>query len=194
MAQKEQNGILSVILLMAIVACTRFISIPGIGVGQNFTALGGLAIFSGVYFKPLWKAVLVTLLTYFVSDIIINVVIYGGKYGVMYQGFYVQYILIASISLLSHYIVKKLSVTKILASSLLGSIVFYIASNFMVWASGGLMPITNLPYDKSMSGLMQCYINGLPFAINFLLSTCIASLLMVGVQEYISKKRVIAIA
>ncbi len=194
MAHKDQNGIVSIILLMVIVSCTRFINIPGIGVGQNFTALGGLAIFSGVYFKPLWKAVLLTLLTYFLSDLIINVIIYGGKYGVMYQGFYVQYALIASISLLSHLIIKKLSVTNILVSALLGSIVFYIGSNFMVWAAGGLMPITNLPYEKSINGLMQCYVNGLPFANNFLVSTAIASLVMVGIQEFVTKKRIIAIA
>ena len=39
---------------------------------SNFTAVGAVAIFGGVYFTDKWKAYLVVLLTFFISDVIIN--------------------------------------------------------------------------------------------------------------------------
>jgi hypothetical protein len=194
MTQKTENNVVSIILLMVIVACTRFITIPGIGAGQNFTALGGLAIFSGIYFKPMFKAIGVTLLTYLISDLVINVIIYKGQYGIMYSGFYIQYILIAAISLLTNFIVKKISVVNVLGTSVLGSVLFFIGSNFAVWASGTIMPGSTLPYEKTFSGLMVCYANGLPFFTNFLVSTSVSALVMVGVQQFISTRKVLSIA
>ena len=39
---------------------------------SNFTPVGAVAIFSGVYFTDKWKAYAIILLTFFVSDVIIN--------------------------------------------------------------------------------------------------------------------------
>jgi hypothetical protein len=39
---------------------------------SNFTPVGAVAIFSGVYFNEKWKAYLIILVTFFVSDVIIN--------------------------------------------------------------------------------------------------------------------------
>ena len=39
---------------------------------SNFTPVGAMAIFSGVYFNDKWKAYAIIILTFFASDIIIN--------------------------------------------------------------------------------------------------------------------------
>jgi hypothetical protein len=39
---------------------------------SNFTPVGAIAIFSGVYFSDKWKAYAIILLTFFVSDVIVN--------------------------------------------------------------------------------------------------------------------------
>jgi hypothetical protein len=39
---------------------------------SNFTPVGAMAIFSGVYFNEKWKAYVIILLAFFVSDVIIN--------------------------------------------------------------------------------------------------------------------------
>jgi len=41
-------------------------------VWSNFTPVGAIAIFGGVYFQDKWKAYVVILLSFFVSDVIIN--------------------------------------------------------------------------------------------------------------------------
>jgi len=44
---------------------------------SNFTPVGAMAIFSGVYFNEKWKAYVIILLAFFVSDIIINHAYFG---------------------------------------------------------------------------------------------------------------------
>lgn len=39
---------------------------------SNFTPVGAVAIFSGVYFNDKWKAYSIILITFFISDVIIN--------------------------------------------------------------------------------------------------------------------------
>jgi hypothetical protein len=58
-----------------------------------------------------------------------------------------------------------------LFATFLGSIIFFIISNFGVWYSGGL-------YDHTLEGLIKCYIMALPFFTNTLLSTIIFALLI----------------
>src|ERR1700760_3487061 len=39
---------------------------------SNFTPVGAIAIFSGLYFNEKWKAYVIILLTFFISDVVIN--------------------------------------------------------------------------------------------------------------------------
>jgi len=50
-----------------------------------------------------------------------------------------------------------------------------LVSNFGVWASGVLSPVTNLPYEKNLNGLINCYFLAIPFFKNTLFSTIIFS-------------------
>ena len=53
-----------------------------------------------------------------------------------------------------------------------GSVIFFVISNFGVWAlqSPG---VSNIPYEMSLSGLVECYILAIPFFPNTFLSTLI---------------------
>jgi hypothetical protein len=50
----------------------------------------------------------------------------------------------------------------IIAAALSGGMLFFFVTNFGVWLQGGL-------YAHSWDGLLQCYINALPFLRNTLL-------------------------
>ena len=51
-----------------------------------------------------------------------------------------------------------------LTFSILGSCMFFVITNFGVW-------LTSSFYEKSINGLLNCYIMGIPFFTNTLLST-----------------------
>ena len=51
-----------------------------------------------------------------------------------------------------------------LTYSILGSCMFFVTTNFGVW-------LTSSYYEKSMNGLMNCYLMGIPFFTNTLIST-----------------------
>ena len=69
----------------------------------------------------------------------------------------------------------KINFKNLFVFGFLGSLIFYLLSNFGVWASGVHSPITNLPYEKNLNGLVSCYFLAIPFFKNTLLSTVIFS-------------------
>jgi hypothetical protein len=50
-----------------------------------------------------------------------------------------------------------------------------LVSNFGVWVYGVHSPITNLPYEKNLNGLISCYFLAIPFFKNTLFSTIVFS-------------------
>ena len=62
--------------------------------------------------------------------------------------------------------------------SLLGACLFFIITNFGVW-------LTSSFYEKSINGLLNCYIMGIPFFTNTLLSTI---LFVIAIEFFIFSK------
>ena len=67
---------------------------------------------------------------------------------------------------------KKINFKNLFAYSFAGSLIFFILSNFGVWILGS-PGVDNLPYDKNLNGLIECYILAIPFFGNTFLSTLI---------------------
>jgi hypothetical protein len=66
------------------------------------------------------------------------------------------------------------------AATLLGPTSFFLLSNYAVWAGGGM-------YPRTMEGLMTCYVAGLPFYRNDLVSTAIVVALAFGVPVLVRR-------
>jgi lipopolysaccharide export LptBFGC system permease protein LptF len=66
-----------------------------------------------------------------------------------------------------------------------GTFSFFIITNFAVWAMGGLYPMT-------IEGLMACYIAGIPFYGNTLLSTSLFSALFFGLTKWAGQNNLLA--
>jgi len=134
----------SLIILLAVVARV----IPH---APNFAPIGGLALFSGSHFKKK-IALIIPLSAMFVSDIFL-----GFHKTIPYV--YVSFIIIALIGSL----IKNNKWQSVVLASLTSSILFFVITNFGVWATGSM-------YQRNLSGLSQSYVMGLPFFRNTILS------------------------
>lgn len=125
----------------------------------NFTAMGALVLMGGALTKRFGLFLLAGIATWFVSDLLINNVVYAS-----YQSQFVwiaPYLLHSVIALcligtLSFFLLKRLSLPRFLVGGALSSIVFYLVSNFGVWYSTPM-------YAANGGGLLSSYINGLPY-------------------------------
>ena len=87
-----------------------------------------------------------------------------------------------SVSVLLGTLIKNFKFKEILISGLLSSVIFFIITNFGVWAVSGM-------YEKNFSGLLQSYIMAIPFFHNTLISTLIyLTVLKILFEIVISKK------
>jgi hypothetical protein len=134
----------------------------------NFTPVAAIAIFSGVYLNKKYSF-LIPLVLMIASDLVLglhNVVVFtwGSFILVTFLGFWVK---------------KHKSASRILAGSVISSILFYIISNFGVWLMGW--------YPRDLAGLVNCYVMALPFLRDFTLATLVYSAVFFGVYELISR-------
>lgn len=142
--------LIAVVLLAAL---TRIIPHP-----WNFTGVGALALFSGAFLEKRWQAVGLTWLAMFVGDLLLGFhatmpFTYGALALVTFLGRWNQSGALSLITQKSSYIYRFFSW---LATSLVGSGIFFLVSNFGVWVTSGI-------YESNLAGLMECYLMGLPF-------------------------------
>jgi hypothetical protein len=137
---------MEIILLTIIGVISRLAPHPA-----NVTAVGALALFSGSRYGTA-KALAITAGTMFVSDMVL------GFHSVMWA----TYGSFALSVLLANRYLKKQSITRIAGVTLASSILFYLVTNFAVWAVPGSM------YPHTLAGLIESYIMALPFLRNSL--------------------------
>ena len=152
--------ILGVIVLGVL---TRLIPHP-----PNFTPILSFALLSSVYSKNN-LGILIPISIMVISDF------YLGTHGAMvwvYSALFIIY-------LIGYFFIKNISFKNILVGSVIGSLMFFIVTNFGVWLIG---------YPKSLAGLMQCYIAAIPFYKNTLLSSIFYSTIIHSCYIIITNK------
>jgi hypothetical protein len=138
----------------------------------NATAVGALALFSGAKFG-LKKAFIITLVTMLVSDV------FRGLHTTMWATYGALFITI----LLGKTFLKKQNIKTIFGVTLFCSVLFYVITNFAVWLSPQFM------YPKTLSGLIECYVMGLPFFRNTILGDLMYSGIFFGGYEFVMSLR-----
>jgi uncharacterized membrane protein YhhN len=125
----------------------------------GFAPQMAMALFGGAMIKDKRLAFLLPLISMFISDVLYQVLYTNGLTEIkgFYGGQWVNYILIASITLFG-FLLKKITALRVFAFSISGSIIFFLLSNFSVWAGGG-----GFGRPKTFDGLMMCYYDGLAF-------------------------------
>ena len=120
----------------------------------NFTPLLGMAVFSGVIFDRKIFALVIPLVAMLLSDLVIG----------FHSSMPIIYFAIMLNVAVGFLLVSKFSYLKSILALVSGAVIFFIVTNFAVWLGGSY-------YPQDLSGLIACYIMGLPFFQNTLLST-----------------------
>lgn len=146
------------LVALAIALAGRLIPHP-----PNFTPVGALALFAGIYLarKSRW-ALILPLAVMFLTDLAIG--FYDTKLMLVVYGSFLFY------GVFGLLVKNKRNVGTIALATLAGSFLFYLFTNFAVWAFSPVYPAT-------LEGLMLSYTMGLPF----LKYTLLGDLFFVGV-------------
>ena len=147
------------ISLIIILAFARLIPHP-----PNFTPIIAVAIISGYFFKNFNLSVLILLSAMLISDLFIG----------FYDNIIFVYLSLIVITFIFHKISSNINFKNLFIYSFAGSVIFFVISNFGVWALGS-PGVQDIAYEKSLNGLIQCYILAIPFFGNTFLSTLIFS-------------------
>tara|TARA_B100000408_G_scaffold117958_1_gene96260 strand:+ start:99 stop:674 length:576 start_codon:yes stop_codon:yes gene_type:complete len=165
-----QTGIISIIILLA--AFTRIMPHP-----PNFSPMAAIGLFGAAHFAKKWQAFLIPLIGIWISDLVINNIVYSShssNFVWFYGGFYWQYISYVFIIFAGLFIFNKgISVTNTLGGMVSSSGIFFLFSNFGVWAGGAM-------YTKNFSGLITCYAAGIPFIHNTIISDALFTTVLFG--------------
>jgi hypothetical protein len=145
----------------------------------NVTAIGALAVFSGSKYSSV-KALVITVSAMLVSDMFL------GFHSVMWA----TYGCFALSVLLANKFLKKRSVIRIAGITLTSSVLFYLITNFAVWAVHGSM------YPHTLAGLLDSYIMALPFFRNSIIGDFFYMGIFFGGWELVGifRKRVYGVA
>ena len=186
--QKINPRFAVLVLFMIAVAAMRIPNAAQLTPWANFTPIGAMGLFGGAYFSNKWKAFAFPLLTLFISDLVINNIVLGGKYGVMYNGWYVIYGIFGLVVLLGKWMIKKVSVKNVVLAAVTAALIHWLIADFTVWISGGTDLRTMTPLTKNWAGLLQCYTQGFPFMKNFLTGNLVYGGIMFGAFELLQQR------
>ena len=153
---KSRLSVLTGMILAA--AVSRLIPHP-----PNFSPIAAMALFGGAAFADKRAAFFMPLAGLFLSDLVlgfyaITPVVYGSFGLIVCLGFWVR---------------RRRSVGRIAGAAMMSALLFFVVTNFGVWAMGQLYPATP-------AGLVNCYVAAIPFFQNTLLSNLSYSVLLFG--------------
>jgi len=171
----SKNIIWSFLLLVIVAALYRII--PGRPFG--FAPQWAMAVFAGAVIKDKKWAFIMPALSMFVSDLLYQVLYLGGISNMpgFYEGQWQNYLLFTLLVLVG-LAIKKLNVLQIGAASVIAPTLYFLVSNFLVWASNGA--IRGLDRPKTFNGLLLCYSDGIPFYKMSILATLVFSTILFG--------------
>lgn len=159
----------SIFLIVAAVSLRIARHFGYIDLPANFAPITAIALFAAV-FLPKKLSLIVPIIAMFIADIFI------GFYNpaVMFS----VYLSFALISVIGLYLKKDYRVSNMIGGSLAGSILFFLITNFAVWAWAGY-------YPQTISGLIDCYIMAIPFFKNTLFGDLFYVTILFGSYELV---------
>lgn len=129
----------------------------------NFSPITAMALFGGAQFADRRAAFGVPLLAMLISDAVIG---FHALMPVIYGAF-------ALIVCIGLWLRARRSAGYIAGAALASSTLFFLVTNFAVWAFGSM-------YPKTLDGLAQCYIAAIPFFGNALVGDALFTAALFG--------------
>ena len=147
---------------------------------NNFTPIAAMALFGGVYFSDKRLAFIVPLVAMILSDVILEITTGWGFHNTIVY-VYVAFILTSAVGL---YVRKNTTVQTVLGASVISSFLFFMITNFGVWAASGGV--------AGASGLATTYVLGVPFFAPTLLGDVFYNTILFG-AFYLAQRRIPAL-
>lgn len=144
--------------LVVLGACARLLPHP-----WNFTPMMAIGLFAGTYARKTSIGIFATVSALALSDAVMG----------FYSGFWYVYGAMLIPVLLGRVIRNRSSVSAIFVTAFASSLSFFLITNFMVWATGPL-------YPRTVAGLTESYVAGIPFYQNQLLGDAFYTFAMFG--------------
>lgn len=138
----------------------------------NFTPIGAMALFGGACLSDRRLAFLLPLAAMWLSDLALGALHGSPSFG-LHRLTPVVYGSFALIVCLGFRLRNRRSPLPIAGATLAGSVLFFVLTNFGVWALGS-------GYPKSWAGLLACYVAAIPFFHNTLLGDAVYAAALFG--------------
>jgi hypothetical protein len=152
-----ENGKRLWIAMVVLCAIARVLPHP-----WNFTPLMAIGLFSGYQSSKAVTGILVTLSALALSDLVLG----------FHSGFWFVYGA-ALVAVLFGRITRNRGASAIAAAALASSLSFFLITNFMVWATSGMYPVT-------LTGLAACFTAAIPFYQNQFVGDAVYTLVLFG--------------
>lgn len=171
------SGPLLLIGIIALAALSRLLPHP-----PNFSPVEAVALFGGAYFASRASAIWIPLAAMFISDLALGL-LNGGVYSEYFlsAGFLLVYACIALSAVLGFGLRGRVTALRVMGYSLLGSLLFFLATNFGTWLGSGM-------YPQTAAGLVAAYVAGIPFFQNTVAGTLFYSALMFGSFAWLRRR------
>ena len=156
----------TVIGFVLLAAVSRLLPHP-----PNVAPIMAMALFGGAYLANRRLAFLLPLAAMLLSDLVIG----------LHSQLLAVYAAFALIVLIGRGLQQSRTFARIAGSTLLGSVLFFVITNFGVWAVDQL-------YPKTWEGLAACYVAAIPFFRNALTGDVLYSALLFGGFELLARR------
>lgn len=163
-----------IIFLVIVVLAAGYRLFPDRALG--FAPQIAIALFAGAVIKNRAWAVIVPILSMFLSDLLFQFCYVMGWTNLagIYAGQFTNYVLFAGIAFLGYFL-RNLKPIRIAAGSLIAPTVYFLLSNLAVWMTTG-----GYARPKTWEGLLMTYADGLPFYQGSLVATVFFSVVLFG--------------
>lgn len=127
--------------LVVAVALLRIVPHP-----PNFAPVAAMALFAGAHLDNRKLAFLLPLAAMFLSDLVIG----------FHDGLLLVYVCMCIAVAIGMQLRGRIGVLSVAGGALASSVMFFVITNFGVWLSSGMYPLT-------FGGLAACYVAAIPF-------------------------------
>lgn len=174
MMQDRKKSLVVATALVVLGAFTRLIDhLP------NFSPMEAIALFGGAYLTSKFAAYLVPIVAIYLSDLVLNNTImrpfFANHEGIVLFDGYMIYNIVGMLAIvaIARVLLKRVSPTKVIGSSIIASAVFFVVTNIGSWLT---LPI----YTKDIAGLVTAMTAGIPFFNTSWISSLIFTIVLFG--------------
>jgi len=154
----NHSRIIALLAAILVAATLRLVPHP-----PNFSPIAAMALFSGAYLGRRALAFAAPLGALLLSDIVLG----------FYPDIWVTYVAVTLIVLVGWLALPRVSALRVGIAAIASSVLFFLISNFGVWAVSGMYPL-------SPAGLAACYVAAIPFFQNTIAGDLFYATLLFG--------------